>query len=151
MLLEKFHDHLSLEKQGLFQMTLRQHPLPKQLEYAKLIANLPEGSIYIQHISWLNFTEFQLPKPIYINMVRDPVERVISWYYYVRGAYRNAIMFKKQPNKRVKKREWFVKDFKKCVLSGDPECQYIPFSVRDFTQDFKRQSMFYCGHHEDCK
>ena len=24
--------------------------------------------------------------PIYVNMVRDPVERVISWYYYVRWA-----------------------------------------------------------------
>jgi hypothetical protein len=22
--------------------------------------------------------------PIYMNMVRDPVERVISWFYYVR-------------------------------------------------------------------
>ena len=33
------------------------------------------------------FSRFHLDMPIYVNMVRDPVERVISWYYYVRAPW----------------------------------------------------------------
>jgi hypothetical protein len=35
----------------------------------------------------LTSPRFGLPMPIYVNMVRDPVERVISWYYYVRAPW----------------------------------------------------------------
>jgi dermatan/chondrotin sulfate uronyl 2-O-sulfotransferase UST len=30
---------------------------------------------------------FGFPEPIYMNIVRDPVERVISWYYYIRAPW----------------------------------------------------------------
>ncbi|CAH2212518.1 jg9021, partial [Pararge aegeria aegeria] len=30
---------------------------------------------------------FGYPSPIYVNVVRDPVERVISWYYYIRAPW----------------------------------------------------------------
>ena len=35
----------------------------------------------------INHCRFDLDMPIYVNMVRDPVERVISWYYYVRAPW----------------------------------------------------------------
>ncbi|TMW44630.1 hypothetical protein DOY81_010291 [Sarcophaga bullata] len=83
-------------------------------------------------------------------MMRDPVERVISWYYYVRGAYKNAIEYNKDPEKPIRPAEWYKKDFNHCVRSGDPECQYLPYTVKDKIGNFKRQSMFFCGHHDDC-
>jgi len=47
----------------------------------------------LKHQHFLNFSEFDpsLQSPIYINFVRDPVERVISWYYYVRSFYHQVI------------------------------------------------------------
>jgi len=44
-------------------------------------------SVYVKHVCFVNFTQFNLDMPIYVNMVRDPVERVISWYYYVRAPW----------------------------------------------------------------
>ncbi|XP_059219912.1 heparan sulfate 2-O-sulfotransferase pipe-like isoform X3 [Stomoxys calcitrans] len=147
--IEKYHD-IYLEREGLHKTNKRQLKKWEQRKLAETISNLDEGSVYIEHVNWLDFDEFELPKPIYINMVRDPVERIISWYYYVRGSYKNAIEFNRNPDKPVQPESWYKKNFNDCVRNGDPECQYVPFTVKDFVGNFKRQSLFYCGHHDDC-
>ncbi|XP_061393620.1 heparan sulfate 2-O-sulfotransferase pipe-like [Musca vetustissima] len=147
--LEKFHG-IYIEREGLRKKTKRQLKPWEQRKLAETVSELDEGSVYIEHVNWIDFEEFDLPKPIYINMVRDPVERVISWYYYVRGAYKNAIEYNRETYKPVRPESWYKKDFNYCVRSGDLECQYIPFSVKDFVGNYKRQTLFYCGHHDDC-
>lgn len=147
--LEKFHG-IYVEREGLRKKTKRQFKKWEQRQLARRISELDEGTVYIEHVNWIDFEEFDLPKPIYINMVRDPVERVISWYFYARGAYKNAIEYKKDTDRPIRPESWYKKDFNFCVRSGDPECQYVPFTVKDFVGNFKRQSLFYCGHHDDC-
>ena len=39
---------------------------------------------FTKHMNFLDFEEFNKTNPIYINIVRNPIERVISWYYYIR-------------------------------------------------------------------
>ncbi|XP_030387991.1 heparan sulfate 2-O-sulfotransferase pipe-like [Scaptodrosophila lebanonensis] len=148
--LENYNDDLVVERTGLQQSVFRQLNRTKQREAAEFIADLEEGTFYIEHINWLDFEDFDLPKPIYMGMVRDPIERVISWFYYVRGSYKNAIEYRKFPNKRIRPAAWYKKNFNDCVRSGDPECQYVPHTVKDAVPNFKRQSLFFCGHHDDC-
>ena len=51
-----------------------------------------------------------------INMVRDPVDRLVSNFYFVRSSGRWI-------NREVLPLpSWFTKNFDKCVLSKDPEC-----------------------------
>ncbi|XP_037940417.1 heparan sulfate 2-O-sulfotransferase pipe-like [Teleopsis dalmanni] len=147
--LEDFNN-LNIEREGLRRPTKRQLEPREERELAKTVSGLEDGSVYIEHVNWLDFEDLDMPKPIYINLVRDPVERVISWFYYARGAYKNAIEYKKDPEKPTRSAAWYKKDFNFCVRSGDPECQYVPYTVIDATGNFKRQSLFFCGHSQDC-
>lgn len=149
LLLEDFNN-LYVDKRGMRQMVLMNMPQPQQREIAERITDLEDGSVYVSHVNWIDFAAFDLPKPIYVNMVRDPVERVISWYYYVRSSYRNAVFFQKFPQREVKPAEWYKKNFNDCVRNGDPECSFVQMQVKDPNLDFRRQSLFYCGHNPDC-
>jgi hypothetical protein len=42
---------------------------------------------YVKHMNFLNFEEFNQTNVIYINFVRHPIDRVISWYYYIRQGW----------------------------------------------------------------
>jgi len=42
-------------------------------------------SSYSKHISFIDFRSHGFDfQPIYVNFVREPVQRIISWYYYIR-------------------------------------------------------------------
>ena len=48
--------------------------------------------------------------PIYINMVRDPIEKAISWFYYIRSApYLTNVRRKIDPNEPTPDVKWLDK------------------------------------------
>ena len=54
-------------------------------QYIRLLSvdsdtNMSRPFSYVKHINFLDLTELNYTNPIYANFVRDPVERVISWY-----------------------------------------------------------------------
>ena len=46
------------------------------------VERLDKPGVYFRHIPWINMTSFSAPTPIWVSMVRDPIERVVSWFYY---------------------------------------------------------------------
>ncbi|RZF31870.1 hypothetical protein LSTR_LSTR012272, partial [Laodelphax striatellus] len=122
----------------------------EQLELAAMINSYPTPSVFVKHICFINFTQFHLPEPIYVNMVRDPVERVISWYYYVRAPWYYVERKQVFPDIPLPDPMWLKKDFETCVLQGDRECQYIEGALREGIGDHRRQSLFFCGHSDAC-
>ena len=105
---------------------------------------------YVKHLNFLDTREFNLPLPIYINIVRHPVDRVQSWYYYHRApAYIinpkpqdiNVQASVKSTNETdiktpIQQQKWnwkkgkapnlrFLKtSYTECVENGFYECQY---------------------------
>lgn len=49
----------------------------------------PGKFILLKHQYWLNFTEHEMEQPTYINVVRDPVTRFSSMYYFNRYGFKS--------------------------------------------------------------
>ncbi|XP_065079844.1 heparan sulfate 2-O-sulfotransferase pipe [Ochlerotatus camptorhynchus] len=122
----------------------------RQQELAEMVTDLPMPSVYVKHVCYTNFTRFGLPMPIYVNMVRDPVERIISWYYYVRAPWYFVERKQAFPDLPLPDPRWLKKDFETCVLQGDPECTYAQGAIHEGIGDHRRQTLFFCGHDEQC-
>ncbi|KAI9581444.1 hypothetical protein GQX74_012769 [Glossina fuscipes] len=122
----------------------------QQQEMAEVISDLPVPSVFIKHVCYTNFSKFNLPIPIYINVVRDPVERVISWFYYVRAPWYFVERKAAFPDLPLPHPGWLKKDFETCVLSGDQECTYTQGVSVEGIGDHRRQSLFFCGHAYEC-
>eukprot|EP00058_Branchiostoma_floridae_P026148 XP_002611638.1 hypothetical protein BRAFLDRAFT_63697 [Branchiostoma floridae] len=54
------------------------------LRFAQMMDKLPTPSIYEKHTYFIDFPLMAAKQPLYINLVRDPIERRVSAYYYLR-------------------------------------------------------------------
>lgn len=129
---------------------LNQLDKEEQEELAEKIYNMGPAYAYSMHFNYINFRLYDLPQPIYINMVRDPVERVISWFHYIRTPWSAVQNFR--VTKRFRSTQFYKKRFEDCVRTGDPECLYREGDNFEQTKAQNiRQSLYFCGHEAVCE
>ncbi|KAG1673628.1 Heparan sulfate 2-O-sulfotransferase pipe [Nymphon striatum] len=87
-------------------------------------------------------------EPIYINQVRDPVERIISYYHYNRIYGSKTRAYRKIPAK--KRLEKISEDFIECFKKREEECSYIMGNVQQ-TQNGILSIPYFCGHENYCR
>ncbi|KAL0967768.1 hypothetical protein UPYG_G00256610 [Umbra pygmaea] len=56
----------------------------EQVDLMKNISNVPQPFLYTRHVHFLNFTRFRIEQPVYINIIRDPINRFLSNYFFRR-------------------------------------------------------------------
>ncbi|MBN3271658.1 UST sulfotransferase, partial [Polyodon spathula] len=113
----------------------------EQADLVKNISTIPQPFLYTRHVHFLNFTRFGIEPPVYINIIRDPINRFLSNYFFRRfGDWRG------EQNHMIRtpgmKNEERYLDINECILENYPECSnprlfyIIPY---------------FCGQHPKCR
>lgn len=97
------------------------------------IMNLTTPVMYNRHVHFINFTRFGAPVPFYVNVIRDPLDRLISAYYFARQF----------PDRRTPEERNTTYD--DCVQMNMSEC------VGPSPEGFFRQIPYFCGQQEFCQ
>uniref|UniRef100_A0A8C0N9G8 Uronyl 2-sulfotransferase n=2 Tax=Canis lupus familiaris TaxID=9615 RepID=A0A8C0N9G8_CANLF len=113
----------------------------EQMELIKNISTAEQPYLFTRHVHFLNFSRFGGDQPVYINIIRDPVNRFLSNYFFRRfGDWRgeqNHMI--RTPSMRQEER---YLDINECILENYPECSnprlfyIIPY---------------FCGQHPRCR
>lgn len=78
--------------------------LPNQVQFVRNVSGWEavKPALYHGHMAYLDFSKFGMPqKPIYINLIRKPLDRLVSYYYFLRFGdnYRPNLVRKKAGDK----------------------------------------------------
>ena len=111
-----------------------QHLNP-QRELVNEAYSLKRPAVFSRHIHFVNFAQYldlatdgNASLPVYFSMVRDPVERFRSYYYYCRrrrdlAKVERIPQFVKKQNISEGYDAWRNMDLEECLLTGASDCR----------------------------
>lgn len=120
----------------------RAHASDVTAKLQKTAAHTGGLAIYHRHTRFINFTEFALPQPTYINLVRNPVVRAVSEFYYKRWGQRDQGLKNAEIKARAAQQDW---DINQCLAlpRANRTCSFNRLDENEMTAIF-------CGQAPEC-
>mgnify|MGYP002715531066 CR=1 FL=1 len=97
--------------------------------------NQRKPSLYHGHVSFIDFRKFGVnQQPIYINIIRKPLDRLVSYYYFLRFGddFRPHVVRRRQGDKMT---------FDECIEKQERDCN---------PDNMWMQIPFFCGQEAEC-
>ena len=76
----------------------------KEIELMETVKNMKKDAVYIRHVWIPDWEKYNLEVNL-VNMVRDPISRMASWFYFIRWAANDNIVCVFQAGKVPKEEE----------------------------------------------
>ena len=109
-------------------------------EMVKEWKEIQNTTIWEKHLYFIDTSRYDLEfKANWINIVRDPIDRYISEFYFLRRASRWAYQADRPPQ------DWFDLDLNECLETIDPNCD---LNVNYLTE---QQLTYFCGSAPECR
>jgi len=145
----KFKANIDITMKGKEYVMEPKERVATQVDKVKSMART--GGVFIKHYNFIDFEEHGATiRPDYFAVVRNPIERVISWFYYWRSSWNIVSRIMELPEEPLPDLDTLKKDFDSCVLEGDPECTFIEGTDSLGFGDHRSQMMAFCGHDIRC-
>eukprot|EP00048_Salpingoeca_helianthica_P002178 m.55214 g.55214 ORF g.55214 m.55214 type:complete len:356 (+) comp11949_c0_seq3:97-1164(+) len=97
--------------------------------------------VFDQHTRFASFHSARLPTPPHINIIREPVHRLVSGYYYLIKGPREPSLMAAERRRRGDQANYTI-----------DECLAVPLAERrcGLRGDFNLLTAFFCGHEAPC-
>lgn len=139
-----------LQRRNKFRYEIHNWPNVKQSltadEERKLVGEitlLPRPLLFLRHLHFVDFQKYNVTKPAYINMVRNPVDRFVSHYYFSRYGFVNWT------EEKIKKWLWPMPEEQRKMSLDD--CIIKNGAERCVEENHENFLQFFCGQDKRCK
>uniref|UniRef100_A0A673JSR5 Uronyl 2-sulfotransferase-like n=1 Tax=Sinocyclocheilus rhinocerous TaxID=307959 RepID=A0A673JSR5_9TELE len=111
----------------------------EQVDLMRNISTIPQPFLYTRHVHFLNFTRFRLEQPVYINIIRDPINRFLSNYFFRRfGDWRGEQNHLVRTPQMKDDERYLVREINVCKISSvkEPDVWAVERAKQNVIENF---------------